>query len=128
MRHFSLWDLLPLWQEIVLILMAAAGGVWTWFKFREAASWPSTQGTISSTSTRHSGGHRRSWDGELTYTYIVEGQYYSGCHAVKALSQSRAQEKIADWKGRMVVVRYHPSQHEVSTLLRSDQVGGQLGN
>jgi hypothetical protein len=58
----------------------------------------------------------------------VNGEYYSGFHRIRARSERRAEEKIAGWKGRMVVVRYSPSKHDLSALLKSDQPGGQLGN
>ncbi len=128
MTHFNLWDLLPLWQEIAFIVVALSAGIWTWFKFRHAYSWPSAQGTIMGVSARNSGGHSLAWAGELTYTYVVDGQYYSGLHRLRARSKRRAEEKIEGWKGRMVVVRYSPNNHDVSTLLKSDQPGGHLGN
>jgi len=129
MRHFNIWDLLPLWQEVLLIVVAVGTGTWTWFKFRHAHSWPSAQGTVLSVSTGSSGGgHFERWVAQLTYTYVVDGQYYSGVHTIRARSERRAEERIEGWKGRVVVVRYSPTKHEVSTLLRSDQPGGQLGN
>lgn len=68
------------------------------------------------------------WVGDLTYSYIVNGEYYSGFHRMRARSERRAEEKIAGWKGRMVVVRYCPDRPELSVLLKGDQPGGQLGN
>ena len=65
----------------------------------------------------------RPWVGDLTYSYVVNGEYYSGFHRIRARSERRA-----GWKGRMVVVRYSPSKHDLSALLKSDQPGGQLGN
>ena len=68
------------------------------------------------------------WVGNLTYTYVVNGEYYSGFHRIYARSESRAEERVARWKDRMVVVRYSPDKNDVSVLLGSDQPGGQLGN
>ena len=70
----------------------------------------------------------RPWVAGLSYTYVVNGEYYSGFHRIRARSERRADEKIAGWKGRMVVVRYSPDRHELSVLRRSDQPGEQLGN
>ncbi|MGC1648544.1 MAG: hypothetical protein WA741_22230 [Candidatus Sulfotelmatobacter sp.] len=47
---------------------------------------------------------------------------------IRACSERRAEEKIAGWKNRMVVVRYSPSKHDLCALHKSDQPGGQLGN
>jgi Protein of unknown function (DUF3592) len=129
MRAFDPWKLLPFWREIGLVLIAASTSIWTWFKFRQAHSWPSAQGTIVGAAARASGGgHSQGWAGEFTYTYVVDGQYYSGFHRIKARSERRAEEKVAGWKGRMVIVRYSPDKHDLSTLLKADQPGGQLGN
>jgi hypothetical protein len=68
------------------------------------------------------------WVGELTYSYIVEGEYYSGFHPLMARSERRAEELIEGWNGRSVVVRYSPRKHAISVLLKDDQLGGQLGN
>jgi hypothetical protein len=68
------------------------------------------------------------WIGEFSYTYIVNGEYFSGFHQIRAFSQKRADHLTFGWKGRMLVVRYSPSRHETSVLLQSDQPGGQLGN
>jgi hypothetical protein len=66
--------------------------------------------------------------GELTYTYVANGQYYSGFHRIGGRSEGRAEERISGWKGRMVGVRDSPTKPEISVLLRSDQPGGKLGN
>jgi len=68
------------------------------------------------------------WVGELAYAYVVNGQYYSGFYTIRARNERRAEELVAGWKGRTVVVRHSPDRHDVSVLLKSDQPGGQLGN
>ena len=129
MHHFDPWGLLPIVKDLLFLLMASGAGVWTWFRTRHAHSWPSAQGTIMGAQVRAStDSYIRPWVGDLTYSYIVNGEYYAGFHRLRARSERRAEEKIAGWKGRMVVVRYSPARHDLSTLLRSDQPGGQLGN
>jgi hypothetical protein len=64
----------------------------------------------------------------MSYSYRVNGEYYSGFHRIGARSERRAEERIVGWKGRMVVVRYSPDRHDLSVLLKGDQPGGQLGN
>lgn len=129
MRHFNPWGLLPILKDLVLLLLPAAGAAWAWLKFRHAQSWPSAQGPIMSARVQHSGdSYIQPWIACLSYTYIVNGEYYSGSHRFRARTERRAEEKIAGWKDRMVVVRYSPDKHDLSVLLRSDQPGGQLGN
>ncbi|HXY78486.1 MAG TPA: DUF3592 domain-containing protein [Candidatus Acidoferrales bacterium] len=129
MRHFDPWGLLGLLKEAVILLIALAGAAWAWFKFRHANSWPSAQGTILSAQVqRGTDNNILPWVANLTYSYIVDGEYYSGYYRMRARSERRAEEKIAGWKDRMVVVRYSPDKPGVSVLLKSDQPGGQLGN
>jgi Protein of unknown function (DUF3592) len=127
MRHFDLWTLLNFWWEIALTLMALLAGVRAWFRAREAQSWLSVHGTAASSRVHSTSGHYKSWVAELTYSYIVNGEYYSGAHHVRAWRQKRAQEIGEGWKGRTIVVRYSQAKPEVSVLLRDDQPGGQLG-
>jgi Protein of unknown function (DUF3592) len=129
MRHIDPWGFLPLLKDLLLLIIPAAAGGWAWFRTRHAHSWPSAQGTIMGANVKSStDSYIRPWVGDLTYSYVVNGEYYSGFHRIRARSERRAEEKIAGWKGRMVVVRYSPSKHDLSALLRSDQPGGQLGN
>lgn len=129
MKPFDLWKLLPLWQEIALYFFAAGGGIWAWVRSRQAQSWPSSQGVVSGAAARASGERRfKPWIGELAYSYTVNGEYYSGFHQRRARTERRAEEFVSGWKDRMVLVRYSPTKHEISVLLKSDQPGGQLGN
>jgi len=129
MRHFDPWRLLPILKDVAVIVIGAATGAWAWFRTRHAHSWPSAQGTIMGAQVRSStDSYIRPWVGDLSYNYVVNGEYYSGFHRIRARSRRRAEERIEGWKGRMVVVRYSPDKHDLSTLLKGDQPGGQLGN
>ncbi len=129
MRHLDPWGLLPLLKDVALLLIPTGAGLWTWYKTRHAHSWPSAQGSIQSTRVQRStDSYIQPWVATLTYTYVVNGEYYSGFYRVRARSERRAEEKIEGWKGRMVVVRYSADKHDLSALLKSDQPGGQLGN
>jgi hypothetical protein len=130
MRHFDPWSLFPILKDVALALVPAAAAVWAWLRARRAQSWPSAQGTIVGTSVRpaRQGGYFHPWVAEMAYSYVVDGEYYSGSHNIHARSERRAEEKVGGWKNRMVVVRYSPNKHDVSVLLKSDQPGGQLGN
>ncbi len=68
------------------------------------------------------------WAAKLTYTYIVNGEYFAGEYRLRARTEQRAQEKVEGWKDRMIIVRYSPAKSDLSTILKSDQPGGQLGN
>jgi len=129
MKLFDPWRLLPLWREILGPAIAGALALWTWFKYRHAHSWPSAQGRVSGAQVhRGRDSYFHPWSAVLTYTYIAEGEYFAGTYRLRARSERKAEEKVDGWKDRMVVVRYSPKHREVSTLLKSDQPGGQIGN
>ncbi|MFZ0277791.1 MAG: DUF3592 domain-containing protein [Candidatus Sulfotelmatobacter sp.] len=128
MRHFDPLGLLPLARDLILLLVGVAGGVLAWLKAGRAQSWPSAQGTVMGVTSRRVGGIYKPWIGEFSYTYIVNGEYFSSRHPLRAFSRKRADALTLGWKGRMLVVRYSPTNHETSVLLKSDQPGGQLGN
>ncbi len=129
MRHFDPFDFLWIAKDLLYLLIPAAAGAWAWVKVRHAYSWPSAQGTIMSAQVKSGGdSYFQPWAADLVYSYIVNGEYYSGFHRIRARSERKADERVMGWKGRMVVVRYSPSKHDLSVLLKSDQPGGQLGN
>jgi hypothetical protein len=128
MRHFDPWGLLPILKDVAVLIFSAGAAAWAWFRTRHAQSWPSAQGSIMSAQARSTGKSFQPWVAELVYSYVVNGEYYSGSHRIPALSESRAEKKVEGWKNRMVVVRYSPEKHDLSALLKSDQPGGQLGN
>jgi hypothetical protein len=123
------WKFLPFWHEILFFSAAAGSGLWGWLRVRHAQSWPSAQGMIDRVAARPAKNRSfKPWLGEFTYTYVANGEYYSGFHRIRAGSERRAEERISGWGGRMVMVRYSPTKPEISVLLKSDQPGGQLGN
>jgi hypothetical protein len=119
--QFVQWS--PLVKEGALFALSAAAGMSYWIRTRRAQSWPLTQGTLWQSNVRI---QDKSWVGELIYSYKVEGEYYSGTHLLKARSEKKAEALVEAWKGRMLLVRYAPTQPDVSVLLKGDQAGLQL--
>jgi hypothetical protein len=123
-----LWRLWPvLLRDVAPLAIGAGAGIRYWIRTRQAVSWPSTQGTVWRAAARRSEKGRRGWACVLTYSYVADGQYYSGSYLIRARNEQQADELAVQWKGRSVAVRYSPTDHGVSVLLRDDQVGG-FGN
>jgi Protein of unknown function (DUF3592) len=124
----TFWRFAPiLLRDAVPFAIAAGAGVRYWIRTRQAASWPSTQGTVQGATASRSEKGRRGWACVLTYSYVASGEYYSGSYAIRARKEHQAEEFATQWKGRSVAVRYSPADHKTSVLLKDDQVGG-FGN
>src|ERR1035437_8759634 len=99
MRHVDLWGFLPLLRDVLSSADPSSGGAW--FRTRHTHSWPSAQGTIMSARVRSStNSYNQPWVADLSSTYVVNGEYYSGFHRIGARSEGRTEEKIVGWEGR----------------------------
>jgi hypothetical protein len=61
------------------------------------------------------------WTVEITYNYVVDGEYYSGFERLPADDQKHAEGLALGWKDREILVRYLLSDPTESTLLLEDQ-------
>ena len=94
-----------------------------WWKTRGWQSWPCTEGTVETTevnevSTR-GGSH---FVVDLGYSYLVNGEYYSG-HLIQR--QEEPYEYARLMKDSKVMVRFHSEQPECCRL--EIEAGGILG-
>jgi hypothetical protein len=118
-----IWGFTWLLRDLFPVAVAAVAGIRYWMRTRKAQSWPSAQGTVISTSARL-GQRGKRWECALTYSYIANGEYYSGVHFIRARDENRADELASKWKGRSIMARYSPADHRISVVLNSDQFGG----
>jgi hypothetical protein len=105
------------------------GGVdWREFTVFAASNWPISKGRIESGTVTQ----KRARDlwylvpfylGEITYSYAVGGQYYSGYLARTFFRANSARRFADELKGKEVLVRYKPDSPEISALHRRDQEG-----
>jgi hypothetical protein len=124
----TLWRIGPIFlRDVAPLAIGAGAGIRYWIRTRQAASWPSTQGTVQGARADRSQKGRRGWACVLTYSYVANGEYYSGSYSIRSRKEQQAEELAVQWKGRSVAVRYSPSDSKVSVLLKEDQVGG-FGN
>ena len=109
MRHFDPLGLLPLARDLVLLLVGVAGGVLAWLRARHAQSWPSTQGTVVGVTSRGIGGIYKPWIGDFSYTYIVNSEYFSRFHPIRASSRKRADALTLGWKACWLCAIHPPA-------------------
>jgi hypothetical protein len=88
-----------------------------WLRLSRSRNWPLTSATIE-------GGERAIFKGKygttftvtLSYSYHVDGQYYSGYHIQDFNSEPDAESYIETLKGRAADIGYDPQKPEVSVL------------
>jgi hypothetical protein len=61
------------------------------------------------------------WGAEITYSYVIDGEYYSGFEHLPAEDQKHAEGLALGWKDREIVVRYSLGEPTKSALLLEDQ-------
>jgi hypothetical protein len=84
-----------------------------------STAWPMANGRIFDISVQHDDIH--GWAAELTYSYTVFGEYYSGIYR-RGFRRKKSAEAFLDRLPRetLVPVRYKTARPEISTLLLSD--------
>jgi hypothetical protein len=123
----SFWWLLPSPADFLVQYIAKR---WRAFRkeklVKEARSWPQAHGIIlggRANRVEDAQDSFSSWNAELTYSYVVDGEYYSGQGLLPRETEDEVQEQLRAWKGRKVIVRYSPIEPAKSVLLRDQRNG-----
>jgi hypothetical protein len=92
-----------------------------WWKRRQSKDWQLAQGRIYQSKATHD---ERFWIAEVSYSYSVNGEYYSGEDKQRFATKRRAEEYARRFPREAVIfVRYNPGKPEVSLMRRDEQVG-----
>jgi Protein of unknown function (DUF3592) len=92
--------------------------IWTDLRYRDSARWPIISATVEQAtfSTYHAEGHTI-YEAEITYSYQVKGEYYSGRYTEQCNSESEAEELVSQYpKGSDVQIHVRPTDPGVSVL------------
>ena len=107
-------------------LLELVGFEWDqWTRFA-ATSWPITKGQVESGTLMQQRDAviwflLPDYTAEVSYSYCVKGEYYSGHIARSFFRERSAKEFIEGWKDRVVFVRYKQDSPDVSVLRSKDQ-------
>jgi Protein of unknown function (DUF3592) len=111
--------LMPLWPSSksdwqVVLLALLIGAAWRAFdvwRERRAQSWPVVQGTVEWTQVRvDDSGRYEKRIPEVCYSYIVNGEFYSGSHEIFECNFDKYP------KGSRILVHYKPFDPSISFL------------
>jgi hypothetical protein len=88
-----------------------------------AQGWPTIQGTVVSGIVSSQHGVIPTYNVQVWYAYIVDGEYYSGFYEKTFLRMASAETFATTIKGHVALVRYAASLPERSALLEREQYG-----
>ena len=89
-----------------------------WFRSLRAANWPTTEGRIETVDVKAFGEQALA---ELGYSYLVEGNRYSGYYSQQFGDEQFAWNYVTALQGQFVFVRYKSGNPDVSALRSADQ-------
>src|SRR5579862_4154977 len=107
-------------RDAIAFAIAAGTAIALWLRKRSARYWPMTQGKVEHASSFENSG---SWLTDVSYSYRVENDFYSGQFQVESRSEENANSIVARWKDQNVAVRYSVKKPEISVLRTEDQSG-----
>lgn len=103
-------------RDAVGFAIAAGTAIGVWLRKRSARYWPITFGRVESTNVT-------GCLTDVSYSYSVEIDFYSGHFQVRSRNEQKANEQELRWKGRNIGVRYSPRDPKISVVRIEDQAG-----
>jgi len=108
---------------VALTILALLRPVRQWIRGLPALGWPTVQGTVGAATVSAQHGIIPTYLVRFPYTYVVNGEYYSGFYEKTFLRKNSAELFASALKGQMAFVRYQQSLPQQSTVLPRDQYG-----
>jgi len=105
-------------RDLVAFGVASGTGIILWYRKRSARFWPMAYGRVEGASSFQ---NSTLWLTDISYSYRVADEYYSGQFQIKARSERKADETVARWKDQNVGVRYSPKNPAISVVRMEDQ-------
>jgi len=90
-----------------------------------ARAWPKARAHVHSTQVKQEDRSTEGWfywQVELTYSYTVGSEYYSGRFLLPPDSEDEANEQAVRWADKDVIVRYRPDETATSVFVMEDQL------
>jgi hypothetical protein len=111
---------IALGRDAIAFAVAAGTAILLWLRKRSARYWPMTQGRVEHASSFENSG---SWLTDVSYSYRVENDFYSGQFQLKSRSEEKASRDVARWKDQNIGVRYSAKKPDISVVRMEDQSG-----
>lgn len=115
----DLWGFLLL--TMARLFPGAVSAPSEWWKRRRSGGWPLVQGRIHEAVAVWD---ENFWVAHITYSYSVNGEYYSGEDKQRFATERRANEYADRFPTETTVfIRYNPNHPDVSVMRRDEQMG-----
>jgi Protein of unknown function (DUF3592) len=108
----------PLAWGTLLLAISTGTAIALWLRKRSARYWPISQGRVEYASSFENSG---TWLTDISYSYRVADEFYSGQFRLSSRSERKAKEIEARWKNNPVGVRYSRKKPEISVVRTEDQ-------
>jgi hypothetical protein len=105
-------------REAIVLVISFATAITLWLRRRSARYWPTVYGRVEHASCW---GDTVAWQTDISYSYRVAEEFYSGRIQLKSTSERKADDDVARWKDRNIVIRYSPHNPEISVVRVEDQ-------
>jgi|SRR5580698_225900 hypothetical protein len=95
---------------------------------RQALDWPTALGTVIDAHAIRCNASEswKDWTVELSFSYVVSGEYYSGTHLLPPVSEDEAADEASRWKERKLITRFSPVDTSRSVVLMHDQTSAAI--
>ena len=107
-------------RDAVGLVLAAGTGITLWLRKRSATVWPVAFGRVESVSSYE---ENFVWRTDVSYSYSVGPNFYSGQFQVQSYGERRANQKELRWRGQSIRIRYSPKDANISVVRAEDQAG-----
>ena len=107
-------------RDVAGFVIACGTGVVVRLRKRSARYWPVASGKVESATSYE---NVSQWLTDVSYSYNIDGEFYSGQFQLTSRSERKANEHEFRWKGRNIGVRYSPRNKNVSVVRIEDQAG-----
>lgn len=111
--HPSTWPVF-FWIWLAFALFGPAKSLWTWWRKREAESWPSVAGTIDTAQVEENKSfwqtkkNEKQFRANIYYTYVINGERYSRKYW-RVVDEVDGQELTQGLGGRTISVHVNPN-------------------
>ena len=104
--------------SIILLAFVGPSLLRRW-RLRDTAGWPKGEGVVGSAAWNYGKGKRRSVPiAEVEYSYVVEGERYSGYWRSAFRDPTRATDFVDEARGRRLELRYRKTKPSKSFVVR----------